>query len=851
MKIEFYHVDAFEVPNYEPIWRWLKKMGVDARLVGAPGDHNTASANWFDFDRFKNYCTEHSLPFTTDADPTANLAITTQNADILRDYHCPRVRLMYGPVMYPLAWGLQDHSAKPFDAILTHSKMYTDFFSAWLRAEQLPVVGYPRYDDFFAGKLQRNVIHARWGVTDNRPVLVFLPTWGDNTAFDIFFPSLLRLTSQYNIILRPHHCTLRMEPKRLALLKSSGLLILENAFDLTEVYAGADIIVADTRSSGLLEACLCNVPTVGMVINPAEISSWLAKCGIDRMLSVCSDPNQLEAAINTALTSKAQADNRQRWAEQCVAYRDGTAGQQAADALIKLATSQTKPTKQTLPTNSTGTKKIVFLLGSANLSGGTYVILQHAQHLQKLGHQVTIALVFMTMPEFTTLKNSSKCWHPAIKELQFVHINDCLQYKFDLAIFTWWATLFSFEKINAATFVYFVQSIESRFYRKDETFMRNLVNRTYQLGLPIITEASWIKEYLQHYYKSNCQLVRNGMLKSVYNENGKKIAEKSQQQLRILVEGPLDAPYKNVARTIELCKKADVGEIWLLTSSPVESYPGVAKVFSRIPIEQTPEVYRSCDVLVKLSYVEGMFGPPLEMFHCGGTAIVYEVTGFDEYIQHDVNALVAKKNDEQAVIQYLKCLHEDRNLLAKLISGAKETASQWINWEQSSVEFACALEAISPQEPPLTHIKKYFMTEHIDVISIKDNAPIKTTLDALPLYNSGQYSLTISIDEGETQLGIAFGKLYQRFHVLSLGAYSNDKSAVDGHIGLRLNQINQNPDKSFDCSTESGTIFVNISMKSVNANSDTKLYFYINFSPLVIRENLLTQTTEDHSLLIQ
>ena len=55
-------------------------------------------------------------------------------------------------------------------------------------------------------------------------------------------------------------------------------------------------------------------------------------------------------------------------------------------------------------------------------------------------------------------------------------------------------------------------------------------------------------------------------------------------------------------------------------------------------------IYRSCDVIVKLSYVEGMFGPPLEMFHCGGTSIVYDVTGHDEYIVHGKNGLVAKKN---------------------------------------------------------------------------------------------------------------------------------------------------------------------------------------------------------------
>lgn len=71
-------------------------------------------------------------------------------------------------------------------------------------------------------------------------------------------------------------------------------------------------------------------------------------------------------------------------------------------------------------------------------------------------------------------------------------------------------------------------------------------------------------------------------------------------------------------------------------------------------MKKQPEIYRSCDVIVKLSYIEGMFGPPLEMFHCGGTAIVYDVTGHDEYIVHEKNALVVKTDDDKQVINYIK-----------------------------------------------------------------------------------------------------------------------------------------------------------------------------------------------------
>ena len=83
-----------------------------------------------------------------------------------------------------------------------------------------------------------------------------------------------------------------------------------------------------------------------------------------------------------------------------------------------------------------------------------------------------------------------------------------------------------------------------------------------------------------------------------------------------------------------------------MTASAVEAVAGVDRVFSRVPILETPRVYRSCDVLVKLSYIEGMFGPPLEMFHCGGTAIVYRVTGHEQYIRHDDNSLVVTPDDE-------------------------------------------------------------------------------------------------------------------------------------------------------------------------------------------------------------
>lgn len=336
MKIEFYHIDAFEVANYEPIWRHLREMGVDASMVAVPDARNTAASGWFDFERFNAYCTERTIPFSTQSDPCADLAVTTQNVGILRDY-AKRIRLMYCPTPYTTGWSMQQQTVQPFDAVLVHGNFFADSFSRWLPRSRLPIIGYPRYDDFFAGRLKRDAIRARWGVNDEHPVLAFMTTWENNTAFDAFFPALLKLRDRFQIILRPHHCTQRMEPHRMALMRESGLLILDHAFDLIDVYAGADFVVSDVRSGSLFEACMCDLPTVAMVRDKTELTGWLADNKVDQVTRLCNDPFDLERAVDDALTSTQYVSGRARWAEYHVAYRDGSAAKHAAEALIQLA----------------------------------------------------------------------------------------------------------------------------------------------------------------------------------------------------------------------------------------------------------------------------------------------------------------------------------------------------------------------------------------------------------------------------------------------------------------------------------------------------------------------------------
>lgn len=326
-------------------------------------------------------------------------------------------------------------------------------------------------------------------------------------------------------------------------------------------------------------------------------------------------------------------------------------------------------------------QRICFLVGSIAISGGTYVIIEHAAYLHDQGYEITLAIQESFIPK--TLG-----WHDRISKLRCVPIEVAKREVFDLVIATWWKTAIELRYFKAPRLAYFVQSIESRFYPETEVTLRALVDATYQIPVAYVTEASWIQDYLKTKYGHDVSLVRNGIRKDIYRPMGNSIALRDPNRMpRVLVEGHFGVSFKNTALGIRLAREAGAKDIWVLTGTQVKWIPGVSKVFSRVPMNITPEIYRSCDILVKLSTVEGMFGPPLEMFHCGGTAIVFDVTGHDEYIIDGQNACVVKNGDMDGVVNTLKRLLNDQSELTRLQSGALMTADRWESWNDASTAF--------------------------------------------------------------------------------------------------------------------------------------------------------------------
>ncbi|MBI5309965.1 MAG: glycosyltransferase family 4 protein [Actinobacteria bacterium] len=361
--------------------------------------------------------------------------------------------------------------------------------------------------------------------------------------------------------------------------------------------------------------------------------------------------------------------------------------------------------------------KIAFLLNTIGLSGGVGVIMKHALALGSThGHEVTIVL---------TEGHKDDHWrYGELDSLEITDIESVHERRFDVAIATWWETARMLGEVHADRHTYFVQSIEDRFY-PPATIERMLATQTYNLPVVYITEAGWIRDTLTALNPGNpCHYVRNGIDKESFTPLADAPAGDSSQPLRILVEGHPDIVNKGIAEAVEAIGHvtADHEATYIVPSKEFDfKYPDGAQVIGPLDPAEMADAYRRHDVLLKLSRVEGMFGPPLEAFHCGATAMVAPVTGHDEYIEHGVNSVVVDWDDPKGTARWLDLLARDRELLAALKRGALATAAQWPSWPQSSAEFNDAVARLidSPQPSPESTLRSNLRDSYAIVEAVR------------------------------------------------------------------------------------------------------------------------------------
>ena len=291
------------------------------------------------------------------------------------------------------------------------------------------------------------------------------------------------------------------------------------------------------------------------------------------------------------------------------------------------------------------------------------------------------------------------------EHLPHIHVmalSDALNEEFDVAISTWWETTYSLFQLRAKHYASFVQSLEDRFYEPHEAIERLGARLALDLPVTFITEASWIAETLAELRPdATTHLVRNGIDKQTFPLID-EVEPNNDEPLRVLIEGDPESWFKGIGHAINSVNAMnEANNLTIVCPTRGGLAPeDAAGAIGPLSQAELASVYAETDVLVKLSHVEGMYGPPLEAFHRGATCVTTEVTGHDEYIRHGFNALICDWDDERGTAAQLDLLARDRDLLARLRRGALATARGWPDWAESSRGFAAALSEIANEPEP-------------------------------------------------------------------------------------------------------------------------------------------------------
>jgi glycosyltransferase involved in cell wall biosynthesis len=333
--------------------------------------------------------------------------------------------------------------------------------------------------------------------------------------------------------------------------------------------------------------------------------------------------------------------------------------------------------------------RVAFLTQDLQLSGGVGVIVEHATQLSRHGFEVDLVLTRAPVrPEWAH--------RGAVEAIAF---EEAMTRRYDVAVATWWETAHHVFELDAKRHAWFIQSLEDRFYPAGHP-LRAAASLAQGLPLRLITEARWIAASLEALRPGErVLLVRNGIAKDVFAPP--REVPIARGPLRILVEGSAHVPFKGVPEAVAATRAMrEPRHLTVVAPDGSGALDGVDRAAGPVPQRELAELYADAHVVLKLSRVEGMFGPPLEGFHKGATCVVTPVTGHDEYVAHGINGLVVDFDDPAGTARALDLLARDRTLLHELRRGALETAKAWPSWEQQGVVMAGALRALLREPAP-------------------------------------------------------------------------------------------------------------------------------------------------------
>ncbi len=322
--------------------------------------------------------------------------------------------------------------------------------------------------------------------------------------------------------------------------------------------------------------------------------------------------------------------------------------------------------------------KITYVMTWTEVCGGTKIILEHANRLVKLGHEVNLISHFQ-----------KPVWFPLDEKINFIQVPwekilcESIP-KCDIIIATYWREIYECVQQKIAPVVYFEQGDFHLFDLKqldNRTF--EYINKQLKTVKFIYTVSSFAKEKLKEIYNVESKVIPNAVDNNIfYYEPHKK-----NENTNITIIGAEQAEFKRINNILEAIKiiKSKGYKInlnWITPTEPINPVGNVIVNPKQIIIGNT---LRNTDIYICASIYESFCLPVLEAMTCGAAVITTNNGGNMDFVENGKNALVVKKDDINDLVKKIEQLLKDTNLRETIANNASKINEKF-SWNMTMQE---------------------------------------------------------------------------------------------------------------------------------------------------------------------
>lgn len=159
-----------------------------------------------------------------------------------------RIKYKYAPIAAKPKLTCNPENNIVYDAILCYGSYEANYLKAYANTY---IIGNLKYINFSRSLSTKN----------NKQILLYLPTYGNNSSIDSVITSLKSLKNDYYIITKAHHGTsfLNEEKNRIEKLKDISDEYYDHNTQLTDLLSQASVVLSD-NSGSIFEAIYATVP---------------------------------------------------------------------------------------------------------------------------------------------------------------------------------------------------------------------------------------------------------------------------------------------------------------------------------------------------------------------------------------------------------------------------------------------------------------------------------------------------------------------------------------------------------------------------------------------------------------